>query len=285
MQNTEIKNINPDRYTERLNLIENIVNENNEEQENKFIDSELQRLDSDTEKKMLSLMSNNFYEGYINSHSEVKRTFMFDGFMVDDPDLYKELFKTIRMFKQTPGWENMPFRQIALNAVQWTLHSYFGNALANQNTEQLNRDLYMNHISVDSENIHLSELKGKALAVCAEKAASAQNLIVFLGLDSYLVFSPESKLMPDNDKGEAHAYNIIKSDNGLTLYDPTNLARIGMTPDGKQNYGSYLYKLTEEQFETLKTGGEVPVTIKESVVKDGKIEEVESTRIYGGAKQ
>lgn len=179
----------------------------------------------------------------------------------------------------------MPFRSLALNSIQWTLHSYFGNALAGPNTESDNREFYMDHNSVDSELIHLSELKGKGFAVCAEKAAAAQNLIVFLGLDSYLVNSSRSKLTPDDEKGTAHAYNIIKSENGLTLYDPTNMARTGSTPEGKQSYNSFLYKLTEEQFQTLKAGGEVPIVFKESIVKDGKIEEVQTQRVYGGAKQ
>lgn len=72
----ETKNQTPDRYTERLNQIEQLVNENNEQLEDEFISSEMERLDSESEKKELSIMWNNFYEGYLNSKSEVKRTIM-----------------------------------------------------------------------------------------------------------------------------------------------------------------------------------------------------------------
>ena len=69
----------------------------------------------------------------------------------------------------------------------------------------------------DDEIGTISSLKGQNAGMCVEKAIVSQNLLKYLGLESYY----KASTIINNGKTEGHAYNIIKYDNKYYIFDAT----------------------------------------------------------------
>ena len=148
-----------------------------------FIEQRLADLQDTTEAKEFNVFSPP-YKGIIHPDSEIKPTHFLDGFKLDDNDIYVNLIDNIRAFKQDYRWKSKSVREINPYAMLKTLGEYFGNYAADGGLEGRHHSYYMDHSSVDSEALSLSELKGKGIAMCTEKAAAAQNLVSLLGYES-----------------------------------------------------------------------------------------------------
>lgn len=72
----------------------------------------------------------------------------------------------------------------------------------------------------------LSDLKGRNLAACVERALLSQNLFKILGIDSTI----KQSSITNNRKEEGHAYNILRVDNKNYIYD-SSMAKV---VDGKK---------------------------------------------------
>lgn len=172
---------------------------------------------------------------------------------MDDPGIYTELMDTIREFRKKSGWDTYPMRQVVTYAIQYAIGRYFGNHTTGPEQESENQQFYMDRSSVDSQPFSISELKKKGIAVCAEKATTAHNMLNFLSFDSKLIFSNNCKLI-ETDKNSGHAFVVVKSSRGSFIYDPTN-PRI----DGAGALSPALFKLTSAQAEEFASGRAVSV--------------------------
>jgi hypothetical protein len=65
------------------------------------------------------------------------------------------------------------------------------------------------------KNNKISNLKGTGAAMCVERAALAQNLLRFLGINS---FYKSSGIIRNNNK-EIHSYNLIEYDSKFYIFD------------------------------------------------------------------
>lgn len=216
---------------------------------------------------------------------EIRRNMMVDPFVLDDPDLYADLFETIRKFKEAEGWKEKSLREIMPNAIHWSLSKYFGNIAAGSNTEMQNREFYLDHTSADSPSISIKELKGKGFAVCAEKAAAAQNLLTFVGMESELIASSGCRI-PAEAGEEAHYYILVHGPKGDMIYDPTN-PRLLLDKEGKlTSYGPAMYPITEEQSQRLISGESITIEHTDDKVDEGgqRIPD-KSSRLYAGPRQ
>ena len=165
-----------------------------------------------------------------------------------------------------------------------TIGNYFGNHWATGTAENKNRSFYLDRSSSDSEDIHLNELKGKQIGVCAEKAAVAQNLLSFLGYESYLVASSNCRLeSPDKPDPGGHMFNIIKSGENQLIFDPTNSSLI-MEDDGSvHTVMPAIYPLNTEEYQLIMNGGQVTVVHNDGIWDGNQtIKGPDQTRIYGG---
>ncbi len=235
--------------------------------------------------KELSLVTGATNPGFIHPESNIIRNYMVDPLNLNDNGVYETLLDTFLEFKHSPDWKDIETRRMTLPAVNRAIGKYFGNHYGTRSTESKNQQFYLNHTDASSETIGVSELKGKGFAVCAEKGTVAQNMLTFLGYNSEVVFSPNCRL--NEEKGnEAHAYNIVKSEKGTFIYDPTNPVII-MKEDGVvQSTMPAVYPITEVQYESIISGGQVEVDhIDMSLSGHEQKAMMPTKRIYGGPRK
>jgi hypothetical protein len=245
-----------------------------------------ERVKSLTEKSVrhdISAMTGTRHEGWIHPDSEVRRTFIVDPVNINDDQAYTVLIDVLKQMKAA-GWKERGMRATLMPAIQHAIGTYFGNHYATEHTEMQNREFYIDHVSVDSANVSLSELRGKGFAVCAEKAALAQNMLAFAGMQTELILS-NCQLIPGSEK-ELHTYNIISSDGSKhALYDPTNPIFLNDENGKLLSTQPSIHPLTDEQYQSLIRGESVTVK-HQSYKKSGDKWELESEHdsIYAGPR-
>jgi hypothetical protein len=264
-----------------LDEIVEIVDDGEYEQaRDQFLEQRLTELQSAVEPKEFTVFSPP-YKGFIHPDSEIKPTAFLDGFKLDDNDIYADLVDNVRAFKQDDRWKSKSIREINPYAVLKTLGGYFGNYAADAGLEGRHHSYYMDHSSVDSEALPLVELKGKGIAMCTEKAAATQNLVSLLGYESEFCLSQGCELVEGSE--EMHAFNVLSSDRGRFIFEPANPIFVSNADGNVVNFLPATYKLTEEQYGDLMSGGEVGVQHTDFRVVDGKYEKQEvEVRKYAG---
>jgi hypothetical protein len=223
-------------------------------------------------------------KGFLHPDSGIRRNFLVDPFHVDDPEIYNLLISTCEEFASNPNWKGRTLREIAPHAVLRTIGNYFGNHWASGNTENNNRSFYLDRSSENSDDIHLNELKGKRIAVCAEKGAVAQNLLSFLGYESQLVASTKCRLeSPDKPDPGGHMYNIIKSGENQLIFDPTNSSLVKKDDGSVYTVMPAIYPLSSEGYKSIMSGDQVTVVHNDGIWDGNQtIKGPDQSRIYGG---
>ena len=141
----------------------------------------------------------------------------------------------------------------------------------------------MERSTSDSTAVPLSELRGKQLAVCSEKAAVAQNLLALLGAEAVLIHSDQCRL-PSEEREALHAYNLLRTSRGTFLYDPTNPKLFLDHERHLVNLAPALSPLNQEQVALLQHGGVITVPHDDLIEQlNGTWQLEQSERIYGGA--
>jgi len=267
-------------------LLENTSDAIKEERIVDFALKRLQWLRGEVKPTKLSVFSRTFYKGYIHPESDVLRNEWSEALRVDDTGLYVTFLKTIDQVRKQAAWLNRPLRDMVAAAMQQTMGVYFGTYAGDEGTEKRNEEFYLELArkgkSSGIKHFSLSELRGKKVAVCVEKAAAAQNLMAFKGLDSFIVFSTKCRIKGGENE-PPHVYNIVHSDRGFFIYDPTNPS-VMKRPHGEiVAYRPAAYPISKEQFEIIKGGGVVEVVHNDYLVRDDGTEEaIAKKRVYGG---
>lgn len=270
--------------------IERVTSEEDEqkrkESSEKLIATRMAELTGESKPKTLSLVAGSVHNGFIHPESRIMRNFLVDAVRIDDPQIYQVLLESFRQYRENPSWKNKSMREIATYALARTLGEYFGNHYGTSSTEQNNRQFYWDHGSADSEDISISEFRGKKIGVCAEKAAVAQNLLTFMGYETELVMSTNNRLnASETDDREGHAYLILTTDRGHFIHDPTNPIMV------KKEDGSVFavmpsnYPISDEQYRGLVGGGQAEVDHTDLTWDGNSYQKQESVkRIYGGPR-
>lgn len=261
-------------------LINSPQNTKNENAISSFVAERVKNLEQTSPSKKITALSNSI-NGFINSKSEIKPTIFVDGFMLDDTEIYKALIQEIIDIKHAHGQEQKTVRDIALNAVLRTIDKYFGNFISDNTTSRRRKIFYEDHSNADSEAFSVRELKGQCVAECMEKAATAQNLLTFLGYNSKLILSNKCELTPGNS--ELHAYNILSTDRGNFIVDFTNPL---LVEDQERNIVNILpnaYPISNEQLSTIMQGGRITVDHSNVTLHNNQFtKQPPVKRIYGG---
>ncbi len=92
-----------------------------------------------------------------------------------------------------------------------TVDEYFGG-FANTHKRL---DYYYEDDYEEKKNNKISNLKGTGAAMCVERAALAQNLLIALGINSFFKASGINK----NSNQEIHAYNLIEYNGKYYIFD------------------------------------------------------------------
>ncbi len=251
-----------------------------------FIHDRLQLLTDSAVPKEFFIMSQP-RKGFLHPDSGIRRNLLVDPFHIDDPEIYRDLLETFAEFKAIPAWQDKTLREIAPYAILRTIGNYFGNHWGTANTENNNRAFYMDHSGNDSADFHLNEFKGQGFAVCAEKAAVAQNLLSFLGYESELVASTKCRLeSPDKDDAGGHMYNVIASGEKHFIFDPTNPILVKKDDDSIYTVAPAFYPINQAEYHKLMSGGQVEITHNDGIWDGQQSHKGEDqTRIYGGPGQ
>lgn len=249
-----------------------------------LIDERLAKLLENCPTREVSLMSRPC-DHFLRPESTIRRSFLVDPFHLDDPDIYPRLFDMISEIKSLPAWAGQNVRAILPSAILGTINEYFGNYCATDDTESKSQRFYLEHSTVDSPDISLKDLKGQKIAVCSEKAGTAQNLLHFVGIDAILMTSSKCQLSttggPD---ATAHVYNLLRTPNGYFIFDPTNPGLIKDSNGKTINYYPAIYKISEDEYAAIMAGGTTEVEHKDLVRREDGSQEVKlSKRIYGGS--
>lgn len=256
-----------------------------EEKIREFIDNRVEQLTNSTSPEGISLVHNNIYNKFIHPDSNVRRSMIVSPIHLDDNEIYNILMEKVQQARADERYKDHSLRQIIPTAVQTAIYQYFGSLLTSNEGLQKNFKFYMDESGLDGpEFISIKDFKEEKMAVCAEKASVAQNLLRFSGLNSSIVFSSKCRI-PAEAPEDAHAYNIIQSENGYFIYDPTNPNLVlNETKDTWSSYQPAFYKITEEQFDSILRKGKVEVNHVNKVLdEDGNaLQDDVETRIYGG---
>lgn len=285
MNSTEAIQQPQDRLAEFRSQIPELI-QLSPEQKHEFVTERVHKLESEAvdPQREIDHMGNPVHHGFISEHSGIRRNFMVDPVYIDDPEVYELYLDDVAKRLQENGVSPDNVTRATLGAVQTTIADYTGNAYGYGGAENKNRAFYMNRSGAGEPKISIKEFKGQAMAVCAEKAALAQNILSFAGFNSTLICSRESELSPGQK--EAHAYNLLHTSRGYFLYDPTNLL-FDFDEEGEISK-SYLgiFSITKEQYDGLMNAGDpVPLSYTESRKRaDGTEEKIQRTRVYGTAK-
>lgn len=132
-----------------------------------------------------------------------------------------------------------------------TVDEYFGG-IANINKRM---SYYYSSDDEESKDNKISNLKGTGAAMCVERAALAQNLLNFLGINS---FFKSSGIIKNNNK-EVHSYNLIEFNEKYYIFDPSipNLVNNQISPliaqIDKDTYQLLSYPLQDKGISTTIT--------------------------------
>jgi hypothetical protein len=276
-------NFNKIEKKQRSEIIKEIENSISLKKEEEYINTRLVELNESGSSENFGIMYSKIIHGFIKPEAKIQRSPMVEPFHLDDTEMYSYIFSSIKKFKETEGWKDKDLNSIIIPVIQHAISSYFGNHRGGSSVEQNNQRLYMNLSDSESNGISIKELKGKNLAVCAEKASTAENFLSFVGINSFLVMG---NCRFNENKGELHAFNVLHTSKGYFIYDSTNPCLIleNDTHDLKNTLPA-LYKITEEDFLRLKNGDEVEVIHQDQYVDNDEIVGTrQQQRFYAGDK-
>lgn len=130
------------------------------------------------------------------------RSIAVGGFLLNDNSIYEILINNLKSQKDIQSLGDI------LQSIQSSIDEYFGG-LALEENEENRRNLYseIENKYDEFEPYSISEYRNNNTALCAERAAIAQNMLAFLGADTYYMVGHLSR--NDGMTNLNHAYNCI----------------------------------------------------------------------------
>ena len=154
----------------------------------KYIDQIVEEISSKyQERPVIGFENAEPYKGFISPQTTISNV---DAYLKISSNDYIYLYASI--LKKY----NIKSIDSAMFFIFITINQYFGS----YGNEELRIKMFKMFGEV------LSALKGKNCAICAERAAVAQNLFTILGIESYYITGE----IKDSDGIEPHSFNLIK---------------------------------------------------------------------------
>lgn len=229
--------------------------------------------------KELSSIYDNSWSGFIHEGTEIHSNMMFNGFVLDDENVYAELLSAMKEMHDNPTWRNESAKSMTGQAIDIEVTRYFGNRFTNDNVSEHRKKIYADNSHIGQKAFGIKGFKGQNASECVEKAALGNNLFCFLGYESKLILSRHTKV--DGENEEPHAYLYINDGKVKRIVDLTN-PTCAFDASGKLLSARVaVYKLSEEQISLFEGGREISITHNDYVVNpDGSKTPKSSIRKY-----
>lgn len=136
------------------------------------------------------------HKGFISKDTKVCYTISQNGYSISSTDYLYDFINYIKNNNLSP----------TPNTVFKFLDEYFGSRTSTD-------------VRNERDFTDIANFKHSGNAMCTERAALANNILSFLGIETYFC---DGAVCNTNGEGEAHAFLIIKNSKGkYSLYDPT----------------------------------------------------------------
>ena len=214
-----------------------------------FVQKRLTELESSPRTvQMLDGLHGN-YQGFLHSDVEVNPAVFGAGFKIDDPAIYRDLFTRLRyfqdVFKATAVGDDKDYEKAVFHAIQYALQDYFGNVVPSdagmKRREQMVWRGAVHAVGEEDQAYEPASIaEFKDIALCAERAAVANNMLQLLGFEPVMV---SGKLEREDDtEPELHSFLVIRNCEGREMiYDPSNPIIVLNQEDKAAQMGPALY--------------------------------------------
>lgn len=142
------------------------------------------------------------------------------------------------------------------------------------------------YFQATDNRLNLSEIKGKNIGLCAERAAIGHQLLSILeraGLTNFKSFLTNSHMTTDTR--EPHSFIVLKHKKDLSkqyIFDIENPLEYKTSESSEPKLGIALYPMTEEEYEAFKEGKSI---VPQSIYEQFGMQVVSAKRFYGDENQ
>lgn len=206
-------------------------------------------LEEVTPKRNITVFNSQFYNGYINMESAIYANMVFlPPFYVDDFNIYVDFLNTVKEEIGLNMIDKLDIR-IIIGLIQIYLEKTFMSPDKTKADRKIVYEKNPSHVSI-------KDFYHNGSAKCIERTATVQNILAFLGIDTYLAFNDLS-LVYDNDvnendgQKEGHIINIIRYNDKLWAYDSKNMmsckrnGKVVLAPALVELHGNDVTKINE----------------------------------------
>lgn len=181
-------------------------------------------------------------------------------FRIDKTGLFEIINEIISKISKLPKNDDFNHMIDTFNILQKEINNYYGI-----NSQENRLSFYMkNGATTDNEDVRIcsmSQIKGKGIAQCAEKAALANNILLILnsmGLFNYKVNYINALTTIGDRETEGHAFLEFdrinsKGETVHIIYDITNPEIVLL--NGEEFFYPAVYSLTNDEYEAFLDGG------------------------------
>ena len=142
------------------------------------------------------------------------------------------------------------------------------------------------YFQATDNRLNLSEIKGKNIGLCAERAAIGHQLLSILeraGLTNFKSFLTNSQMTTDTR--EPHSFIVLKHKKDSSkqyIFDIENPLEYKTSESSEPKLGIALYPMTEEEYEAFKEGKSI---VPQSIYEQFGMQVVSAKRFYGDENQ
>ena len=205
--------INPDMRIAFLgNRVTDIVYYHND---NEIYDIVINLIRNNMDKKgfsincMMRIIRDYFYS---NANSPYKDLYDFyKAALPNDPRFLRENLPYILTNYKFSNWDG-DITEFGKAYLYNIAYNRTGNEKYKEISEKYSKSLDWDKLDeIGDIELNLSEIKGAGLAACTEYAFLEQNILSFLGFDTYMV---GGKILNQNGREEAHNFNVLRKNDG-----------------------------------------------------------------------
>lgn len=170
---------------------------------------------------MMRIIRNYFYS---NANSPYKDLYDFyKDVLPNNPHFLRENLPYILTNYKCSNWDGdiTEFGKAYLYSI---IYNRTGNEKYKEISEKYSKSLDWDKLDeIGDIELNLSEIKGAGLAACTEYAFLEQNILSFMGFDTYMV---GGKISYQNGREEAHNFNVVrKSDGKFEIIDTAQIVK------------------------------------------------------------
>lgn len=142
------------------------------------------------------------------------------------------------------------------------------------------------YFQATDNRLNLSEIKGKNIGLCAERAAIGHQLLSILeraGLTNFKSFLTNSHMTTDTR--EPHSFIVLKHKKDSSkqyIFDIENPLEYKTSESSEPKLGIALYPMTEEEYKAFKEGKSI---VPQSIYEQFEMQVVSAKRFYGDENQ